>query len=44
MRSIVLLLTALLLSQRLYCWGFFAHEKINAYAIYLLPPEMLFFL
>ncbi|HEY8396839.1 MAG TPA: zinc dependent phospholipase C family protein [Flavihumibacter sp.] len=22
-------------------WGFYAHEKINALAVYLLPPEML---
>src|SRR5262245_16722049 len=24
-----------------FCWGFFAHRKINYYAIFLLPPEML---
>jgi len=24
-----------------FCWGFFAHKKINSYAIFLLPPEML---
>jgi len=24
-----------------YCWGFFAHQKINYYAVFLLPPEML---
>jgi hypothetical protein len=26
-----------------YCWGFFAHAKINYYAVFLLPPEMLLF-
>lgn len=41
MRSIVLLLITSLLSSKTYCWGFFAHEKINGYAVYLLPPEML---
>lgn len=26
-----------------FCWGFFAHRKINYYAVFLLPPEMMFF-
>ncbi|HPH85922.1 MAG TPA: zinc dependent phospholipase C family protein [Ferruginibacter sp.] len=24
-----------------FCWGFYAHQKINHYAVYLLPPEMM---
>lgn len=24
-----------------FCWGFFAHRKINQYAVFLLPPEMM---
>ena len=24
-----------------YCWGFWAHQKINYYAVFLLPPEMM---
>lgn len=28
-------------SQSCFCWGFFAHKKINYYAVFLLPPEML---
>ena len=24
-----------------FCWGFFAHRKINYYAVFLLPPEMM---
>ena len=24
-----------------YCWGFYAHQKINYYAVFLLPPEMV---
>ena len=24
-----------------FCWGFFAHQKINFYAAFLLPPEMI---
>jgi hypothetical protein len=26
-----------------YCWGFYAHRKINQYAVFLLPPEMMVF-
>ncbi len=43
MRYIMLLVSVLLISGEVYCWGFYAHEKINAYAVYLLPPEMLVF-
>lgn len=31
------------LSIRCFCWGFFAHKKINYYAVFLLPPRMLVF-
>lgn len=24
-----------------FCWGFYAHQKINGYAVFLLPPEMM---
>ena len=24
-----------------YCWGFYGHSRINHYAVYLLPPEMM---
>lgn len=33
--------TFLLLYQHCFCWGFFAHQKINYYAVFLLPPEMM---
>src|SRR5687768_7531477 len=26
-----------------FCWGFYAHKKINYYAVFLLPPEMIAF-
>ncbi len=26
--------------SQIFCWGFYAHKKINSYAVYLLPPEM----
>ena len=36
------LLIALLFSYLpSFCWGFFAHQKINYYAVFLLPPEMM---
>src|SRR5262245_27896836 len=31
----------LLLAHSSFCWGFFAHRKINQYAVFLLPPEMM---
>jgi hypothetical protein len=38
-----LLLICLLLITYLpsFCWGFYAHQKINYYAVFLLPPEMM---
>lgn len=39
----ILFFCALLLFAHLqsYCWGFFAHRKINYYAVFLLPPQMM---
>ncbi len=28
-------------SVKCFCWGFYAHKKINYYAVFLLPPEMM---
>jgi hypothetical protein len=39
----ILLLAAVLLGQPCFCWGFFAHQKINYYAVFLLPPQLLQF-
>lgn len=40
--QISLLLTILITSgYNAYCWGFYAHQKINYYAVFLLPPEMM---
>jgi hypothetical protein len=41
MKRFVLLLALACLSHNSYCWGFFAHRRINYYAVFLLPPEML---
>src|SRR5688572_26391891 len=29
------------ISYSCFCWGFYAHRKINYYAVFLLPPEMM---
>jgi hypothetical protein len=31
----------MLIVQHCFCWGFYAHRKINYYAVFLLPPEMM---
>lgn len=43
MKRTLLLLAASLLWQSAFCWGFYAHQKINYYAVFLLPPQMLLF-
>ena len=40
-RYFLLMLPLLLSHFSSYCWGFFAHQKINYYATFLLPPEMM---
>ncbi len=38
----ILLVTILcLISIQSFCWGFFGHQRINYYAVFLLPPEMM---
>ena len=39
--SVVITFCLLLISNPSYCWGFYAHQKINYYAVFLLPPEMI---
>jgi hypothetical protein len=41
MKSILLLILLFFSSLHSFCWGFFAHRKINYQAVFLLPPEML---
>lgn len=42
-RGLFLFATTVLLTANCFCWGFYAHQKINYYAVFLLPPEMLVF-
>lgn len=41
MKKFLISATLLLLYQHCFCWGFFGHQKINYYAVFLLPPEMM---
>jgi hypothetical protein len=41
MKRLFISATLLLFYQHCFCWGFFAHQKINYYAVFLLPPEMM---
>ena len=40
-RTLLLIIALLLLYYPSFCWGFYAHKKINYYAVFLLPPEMM---
>lgn len=41
MKKLFGILLFLLPAQHCFCWGFYAHRKINYYAVFLLPPEMM---
>ena len=43
MKKLLLLFIVLFVYQTAFCWGFYAHQKINYYAVFLLPPQMLHF-
>ncbi len=43
LKNIFLLTALVLLAMPCFCWGFYAHQKINYYAVFLLPPQMLLF-
>jgi hypothetical protein len=41
MKKFLLFTLLLSVSVKSFCWGFYGHRKINYYAIFLLPPEMM---
>ena len=43
MKKAFILLLCLFLYQACFCWGFYGHKKINQYAVFLLPPQMMVF-
>jgi hypothetical protein len=40
-KKIVFAIALIFVHSQSYCWGFFGHKKINNYAVFLLPPQML---
>lgn len=40
-RTLLFAAPFLLFSHPAFCWGFYAHKKINYYSVFLLPPQML---
>ena len=43
MKTLLLLLQLYCMPFSAICWGFYGHQKINYYATFLLPPELLLF-
>lgn len=41
MKKFITLSLFLSVSLSCFCWGFYAHRKINYYAVFCLPPEMM---
>jgi hypothetical protein len=41
MKKWIVFIACQLLHESIFCWGFYAHQKINYYAVFLLPPEMM---
>ncbi|HUC83463.1 MAG TPA: zinc dependent phospholipase C family protein [Flavisolibacter sp.] len=41
MRKMLALFLCVSLATKAFCWGFYGHQKINYYAVFLLPPQML---
>jgi hypothetical protein len=41
LKKYFLLIGILGITSPCFCWGFFVHKKINNYAVFLLPPQML---
>lgn len=41
MKKFFFLLALIFVAKNCFCWGFYAHKKINYYAVFLLPPEMM---
>ena len=41
MKRIVFFLLCMCIAGKSFCWGFYGHQRINYYATFLLPPEMM---
>jgi hypothetical protein len=43
LKKVIFLIFLSGVSSQCFCWGFYAHKKINYYAVFLLPPQLLLF-
>lgn len=43
MKKALIVSICCVLSIKSFCWGFYAHQRINYFAVFLLPPEMMVF-
>lgn len=43
MKKGILFILLCTISLQSFCWGFYGHQKINYFAVFLLPPEMMVF-
>lgn len=41
LKKILLIISLFAITIKSYCWGFYAHKKINYLAVFLLPPKMM---
>src|SRR5689334_7133913 len=41
MRRVLLIILLFSITFKSFCWGFYGHKKINYFAVFLLPPEMM---
>jgi Zinc dependent phospholipase C len=41
LKSSLIILVLLAMHLPSYCWGFYGHQKINYFSVFLLPPEMM---
>ena len=41
MKKIIFIALLLAINLKCYCWGLYAHQRINYFAVFLLPPEMM---
>ncbi|MDQ2863108.1 MAG: zinc dependent phospholipase C family protein [Bacteroidota bacterium] len=40
-KRLLIIFCLILVAAKSYCWGFYAHKKINYLAVFLLPPQMM---
>src|SRR5688500_7840435 len=43
MKKLLLVVLLIFFFETSFCWGFYAHQKINYYSVFLLPPQMMVF-